>query len=252
MNSILERSLLYNYNRLVLSWCDKELNEENLKIVKRIFERVVSSFQDEENQKLVLSSLEKFPIDLAQRVFSHSQIESKRWITEELSKLNIESLGNTYLLGGWCGLINRYLDSSLNCSASMVYSFDLDSDVQEYADILNSKEYRALTFKSIIKDIRELNYEADKVELHGGKVENISCDTVINTSCEHMDNSWLKSLPGGKLVIAQSNNHSTLEEHSFCSPSLKDFLGRLELNDVLYKGEIQLPEYKRFMVIGKK
>lgn len=252
MSSIIERNLLFNYNRLVLRWCEKGVEDETLKIIKRLFERVVNSFQDEENQKIVLSSLEKFPIELAQRVLSHSQMESKKWITQELGRLGIKSLGNTYLLGGWCALVNRFLDSSVDCSASRIYSFDLDREVQEYADILNSKEFKKLTYKSIIKDVRDLNYEADEVELHGGKIEKISCDTVINTSCEHMDVTWINKLPPGKLVIAQSNNHNSIEEHSFCSPSLKDFVIRINLKDVMYQGEILLPEYKRFMVIGTK
>ena len=49
----------------------------------------------------------------------------------------------------------------------------------------------------------------------------------------------------------QSNDYYELEEHVNCYDSLDQF-ARKSMLEIEVKDEIQLPKYKRFMVIGKK
>jgi hypothetical protein len=252
MNKIENHEYLYHYNQLILSWINKAPNEDELKLIARIFKRVLDIFPSGEDRETLLSALKLFPLDLAERVFSDSQLRSKKWLTDILQECCVNSLGNVYILGGWCGLTNRFLRSGDKFNIKNVYSLDLDTSIQKLGDTLNSKEFKQRTYKSIIKDVRDLNYLEDSLELHDNLEKTTYCDSIINTSCEHMDESWINSAPTGVLVIAQSNNDKSVPEHEYCSDNLNHFKKRLDLDRVIYSGELELSSYKRFMVIGYK
>ena len=78
--------------------------------------------------------------------------------------------------------------------------------------------------------------------------------TIINTSCEHIDNfsKWYDLLPEGRLIILQSNNYFSIEEHVNCSNSLQEFSTSAPMQKVLYEGELDLGQYTRYMKIGRK
>jgi hypothetical protein len=79
-------------------------------------------------------------------------------------------------------------------------------------------------------------------------------DVIINTSCEHITQDqydlWLSGMPQNSLFVLQSNNYQ-IPEHIRIANSLEEFKEQSQLN-VLYAGELELPLYKRFMIIGKK
>ena len=77
-------------------------------------------------------------------------------------------------------------------------------------------------------------------------------DTIINTSCEHIENftKWYDGIPKGKLVVLQNNNYSELPEHVNCVENLKQFEKQTPMNEVLFEGIHQLSKYKRYMRIG--
>ena len=79
-------------------------------------------------------------------------------------------------------------------------------------------------------------------------------DTIINTSCEHIENfdDWYAKIPDGKLVVLQSNNYYEVEEHVNCVGSIEEFAVKAPMDNILYSGELELPKYKRFMLIGYK
>jgi hypothetical protein len=81
-----------------------------------------------------------------------------------------------------------------------------------------------------------------------------SPDIVINTSCEHMANidAWWSQIPKGTRVILQSNDGFHIPDHSRCFATLSDFREAMNLSEVAFAGEKSLPEFNRFMLIGKK
>ena len=51
------------------------------------------------------------------------------------------------------------------------------------------------------------------------------------------------------IVVLQSNNYN-IAEHVRISNNLEEFKQQSGLNYILYSGELDLPLYKRFMIIG--
>jgi hypothetical protein len=81
-----------------------------------------------------------------------------------------------------------------------------------------------------------------------------SPDTIINTSCEHLENftEWYNKIPTGKLLILQTNNYFDLDEHVNCSKSVEDFGKITPMQKVYFEGELGLEKYSRYMRIGLK
>ena len=81
-----------------------------------------------------------------------------------------------------------------------------------------------------------------------------SPNTIINTSCEQIENfsEWYDLIPNDKLVVLQSNNYYEVEEHVNCVKDIKEFGNMARMTGPLYAGELELPKYKRFMLIGYK
>jgi hypothetical protein len=79
-------------------------------------------------------------------------------------------------------------------------------------------------------------------------------DTIINTSCEHIENfnEWYSKYPNGKIVVLQSNNFFEIKEHINCSSSLEEFANQTPMSHVYYDGELFLDKYTRYMRIGIK
>ncbi len=77
-------------------------------------------------------------------------------------------------------------------------------------------------------------------------------DVVINTSCEHITQDqydlWVSGMPHNSLLVLQSNNYD-IPEHVRVANSLDEFKTQCDIN-VIWAGELQLPLYKRFMIIG--
>jgi hypothetical protein len=78
-------------------------------------------------------------------------------------------------------------------------------------------------------------------------------DVVINTSCEHITqeqyDTWLSGMPYNTLLVLQSNNYE-IPEHVRTAKDLEEFKSQSGIK-VLWAGELELPLYKRFMIIGR-
>jgi len=77
---------------------------------------------------------------------------------------------------------------------------------------------------------------------------------VICTSCEHLGqhliDEFLKRRKKGSLVILQSNNYFSINEHINCHNSVVEFEKTLKLEKILYRGTLKLDKFERYMVIG--
>lgn len=189
--------------------------------------------------------------------FSRGQLQSKIWLVDELKNLNIE-LGTVFLCAGWYGTLATMIFES-GMSVKKVRSFDIDRSCIQIAEIFNKPWVKDdWKFKSATADIHSIDYENAVYEVY--RTDGTSCtltdspDTVINTSCEHIENfsEWYDKIPLGVTVILQSNNYFEIPEHVNCSESLDEFSRQIPMNSVLYEGELKLPKYTRFMKIGVK
>ena len=191
--------------------------------------------------------------------FSRGQLESKLWLLTELGKLNVE-LGTVFLCAGWYATLATMLFES-DIKIDKVRSFDIDESCVDIAETFNKPwfvdEWR---FKSITQDIMDINYNEHVWQYWSNANNRMSYpitdspDTIINTSCEHIENfeEWYDLIPDGKLVVLQSNNYYEIEEHVNCVRSIEEFAVKAPMDNILYSGELDLPKYKRFMLIGFK
>ena len=95
----------------------------------------------------------------------------------------------------------------------------------------------------------------DKDELLENKfgwveLDNINC--VINTSCEHMDNTWYENLPTGTFVVLHQNDYFSNEQHVNCCKDIEDVKSKYPMTEIYYEGELDTNLYNRFMLIGIK
>ena len=200
--------------------------------------------------------LNKYPdIDLKD-LFSKGQMESKRWLVNELEKIN-EPLGTVFLCAGWYGSLAAFLFES-NLEIDKIRSFDIDESCAGIAETLNrSKTMDSWKFKASTLDILGMDYPTT----HTTYRSNGTCleltempDTIINTSCEHIENfdEWYSTIPEGKLVILQTNNYWEIPEHVNCSSDAEKFSKATPMSECFYLGELPLTQYSRFMKIGYK
>ena len=77
-------------------------------------------------------------------------------------------------------------------------------------------------------------------------------DVVVNTSCEHMDNTWYENLPDGTFVILHQNDYFDNEQHVNCCKDVEDAKKKYPMQSVYYEGELDTYLYNRFMLIGVK
>ena len=164
-------------------------------------------------------------------MFSSGQIRSKEWVVRELANLDIY-FQSASILGCWYGTLGLMLkDAFPELFLDLV---DIDPRCEKF----NEK---------IFYDIPGVKlHTMDMYDWQGGE------DLVINTSCEHIPDikDWLLFLEDGTTVVLQSNNYFEGNGHINCSASLQDFVENTGLTNILYSGELVMPMYTRYMIIG--
>ena len=191
--------------------------------------------------------------------FSRGQLQSKLWLVRELGKLKID-LGTVFLCAGWYATLATMLfESKIN--VDKVRSFDIDPSCVGIAEVFNKPWFvDQWRFKSITQDIMDIDYNEHTWQYWSNANNRMSRpitdgpNTVINTSCEHIENfaEWYAKIPINTLVVLQSNNFFQVEEHVNCVNNIEEFKTQASMSEVLYSGELELPKYKRFMLIGYK
>lgn len=203
------------------------------------------------------SALKQFPhLDLTEAL-SAGQVESKRWLIEELEKID-RPLGTVFVLGGWWGLLPAMLFES-RVRAEKIRSFDIDASCAPVADTINRRYVMDnWKFKASTGDMLKMRYDRHAYQTKradGSEVRlDETPDTIINTSCEHISDfpEWWRLIPKGKLAVLQSNDFREPAEHVNCAANLDAFASSAPMAQVLFRGELDLPDYKRFMLVGIK
>lgn len=189
---------------------------------------------------------------------SKGQLKSKLWLAQTLKKLKISDLGRVFLCAGWCGFLAYLLLQDKFFKIERIFNFDIDPLSIEISENLNRRWVKEdWKFKASLKNILDLDYSSAEFETlrKDGSSQKliISPDTIINTSCEHIEDfaNWRRKLAKDKLIILQSNNFFSHKEHINCVAGIEEFEEQALLDTVWFRGELDLGEYKRFMLIGK-
>jgi hypothetical protein len=173
--------------------------------------------------------------------FWKGQINSKLWLIDNLASYVKPNENNIIIHGGWNGVLASLIFQSSIRVRNLV-SIDIDIECEEISKTINKLEEIDGKFTAVTCNMAEYNYICFP-------------DVVINTSCEHITqetyNVWLTKIPNNSLVVLQSNNYFELDEHIRCAKSLEEFEVQSNIKS-LFKSELQLPKYKRFMLIGYK
>lgn len=196
-------------------------------------------------------------IDFDEDCLSRGQLKSKLWLVNQLKNIGVD-LGVVFLCAGWYGTLSLMMFEA-GLTIEKIRSFDIDESTEAIAEIFNRPwVIDSWKFKSVVQDIHDINFDEHSymVSKNNGEFEALwdTPDTVINTSCEHIENfeQWYNKIPSGKLVIMQCNDYFEIEEHVNCHKTLESFSKQTPLDVELYSGELQLEKYKRFMRIGYK
>ena len=165
---------------------------------------------------------------------SPKQQKSKDWLIKESSKfLKVIKDPKICIAAGWYGLLGAKLREFTN---GEILSFDKDPMCKKLGKKMYKKNY------GISFDVADINdFDPKKY------------DVVICTSCEHITddelNGFLGKVNTGTLVILQSNNYD-IPEHINCKVNVGEFIWSVKDMEILYEGELDVDNYKRFMIIG--
>jgi hypothetical protein len=169
--------------------------------------------------------------------FWSGQMKSKEWLIDCLDEF-IPQPVTVDVHGGWVGVLPSMLFQS-NIPIASIQSIDIDPTNQHVATLMNQMEAHEGRFSAITKDMCNFHSYAD---------------VIINTSCEHIAqeqyDKWLSNLPVTSLIVLQSTDYK-MDEHVRPATSLFEFIKQSNLK-VKWSGELELPLYKRFMIIGYK
>lgn len=168
--------------------------------------------------------------------FWSGQLNSKEWLITNLRK-NVNKCVSIDIHGGWVGVLASMLFQS-DIPVTNIRSIDIDPTCKPIAINMNKIEEMVGKFHAVTADMCEIRSDAD---------------VVINTSCEHISQDqydlWLSGMPYNSLLVLQGNNYD-IPEHVRTAASLEEFKTQCGIN-VIWSGELELPLYTRWMVIGK-
>lgn len=172
--------------------------------------------------------------------FWSGQLKSKEWLIDSLRTqfLGKDDLVSIEIHGGWVGVLASMLFQS-GIPIKRIYSLDIDPTCEPIATMMNKGEEMQGRFQASTGDMCNL----------------ISfVDVVINTSCEHISQDqyeiWLGKRQDTQLLVLQSNNYD-IPEHVRTAKDLEEFKEQSHIN-VVWAGELALPLYTRWMIIGYK
>lgn len=193
--------------------------------------------------------------------FSRGQLRSKLWLVDIIRELELDLGEMTYVCAGWYGVLGALLFERFDVKGS-IRSFDIDDSCAVIAETLNRIYVQdGWKFKASTVDVRNLTFSGDvyKSKKYNGDVETITdigATCIINTSCEHIedfDKFW-DSIPKGMLVIMQNNNFVEHDDETVVNTieSEEQWVEKLNVNELIFSGTLELEKYNRYMVIGRK
>lgn len=169
--------------------------------------------------------------------FWRGQINSKSWLIENLHPF-VDRFATVDIHGGWVGVLASMMFQS-SIPIKKIRSIDIDPNCEATARTMNMPELLVGKFEAVTADMCDMSSQSD---------------VIINTSCEHITqeqyDKWLSNMPDSSLLVLQGNNYD-IPEHVRTSKSLDEFVEQCKIK-VSWKGELELPLYTRYMIIGEK
>lgn len=169
--------------------------------------------------------------------FWSGQLKSKEWLIKNLRN-HVKKFVTVDIHGGWVGTLASLLFQS-DVPVLNIRSVDIDPTCEPIATMMNKQEEMVGKFRAVTADMCAIRSDAD---------------VIINTSCEHITQEqydlWLSGMPHNSLLVLQSNNYN-IPEHVRIANSLEEFKQQCGI-EVIWAGELELPLYTRYMVIGKQ
>ena len=176
--------------------------------------------------------------------FWSGQLNSKEWLIDALELAVHPTVDcvmpkpfSIDIHGGWVGVLSSMLFQS-RIPVATIRSIDIDPTCESIATMMNKKEEIQGRFRAVTSDMCTIRSDSD---------------IIINTSCEHITQDqydlWKSGVPYNSLLVLQSNNYN-IPEHIRIANSLEEFKQQCDIN-ILWAGELELPLYKRWMIIGK-
>ena len=213
-----------------------------------------------ENQ-LVVSlkrTLRDFPdcVEGFEDALSIGQLKSKQWLIDNLP--HWPDMGIVHIHAGWYGTLAFMMFEQCSEKFQAIRSFDIDPSCASVADSFNHKHViDGWRFKATTMDIHDAEYPGwyTTKRSNGSSVKlKENPDTIINTSCEHIENfdQWYAKIPKGRLVVLQSNDYFSHPQHVNCVKNTLHFAEMAPLHKEYFIGELKLDKYTRFMRIGIK
>lgn len=219
---------------------------------------VLKLFVDSEVLITLPKTIRSFPRINVKDAYARGQLHSKKWLVSEVEKIGMH-LGTVFLCAGWYGTLATMLFESKKIHLDKIRSFDIDPTCWQIAESINKPwVMNEWQFKSTTQDIHDINFSEhtySTLRSNGTERELFdSPNTIINTSCEHIENwsDWWNKIPKGKMCILQSNNYTDLPEHINCVKNTDHFKSIAPMTTNLYEGDLNLGKYIRYMIIGIK
>ena len=175
---------------------------------------------------------------LLSSIFSRTQVLSKIWIGETISKF-YNKFDNTLLIGGWTTHHTLFFK---NIKINNLFSIDIDSSINKTAYVFNP---------NVLIDNKDIlnSFDSNNNILIKERIQDF--DLIINTSAEHMPMEWYDKIKPGTIVLVQSNNMNE-PDHINNSAHLGEFLRKYPVSKTFYRGELNFDSYSRFMIFGIK
>ena len=168
-------------------------------------------------------------------MFHTNQIDSIYEICRAFEAIKHQEMStNALYIGSWMGfktkLLSKYYDLEIT-------ELELDERCKAVSEIWNSdnKNYDG----HIQGDATQLDKEFYK-----------DFKTVINPSCEHMNDEWYYNLPDGTFVILQSNDFD-IPQHTNFIKNIEEMKNKYKMRDI-YSCTLQCTVYQRFTLAGIK
>jgi hypothetical protein len=169
--------------------------------------------------------------------FWSGQLKSKEWLITNLRN-HVTKFVTIDIHGGWVGVLASMLFQS-DVPIVNIRNIDIDPVCEHIAVNMNKIEEITGRFRAVTADMCAIRSDAD---------------VIINTRCEHITqdqyNLWLSGMPQNSLFVLQSNNYD-IPEHIRIAGSLEEFKEQSNLT-MIWAGELELPLYTRYMIIGQK
>lgn len=258
-------------DHLLRSWTNMLLHEhmEDIVVKNELITSLIATVSNDEFVNRICNFINYFVVDHEHELLlpdlgdflSRGQVKSKIWLATELAKVVEGGLGNVAFYGGWYNFVAHFLFSQFD--VNKIYSIDLDENTVIPSERLYEKEYAEGRFIPVAYDVNKIKWNNKNliIDTYTNKHAEATwtqdpidekINMVVNTSCEHMDNTWYENLPTGTFVVLHTNDYFENEQHSNCCKDLEEVKSKYPMQSIMYEGELDTNLYNRFMLIGVK